>query len=71
VNWNVFDETVNQGKLALGGKILDMVSANSTEEQKKNIIAKAAKEICALLNSGGGVLLYNCETIYLSVIPHG
>jgi hypothetical protein len=41
VNWNVFDQVVNQAKLALGGKILDMVSVNSTEEEKKNIIKKA------------------------------
>lgn len=71
VNWNVYDQTVNQGKVVLGGKVLDMISKKSTEEDKRAIITKTAKQICALLNSGGGVILFNCETIYLSMIPRG
>lgn len=55
----------------MGGKVLDILSTKTNKQKKKGIIKKIAKEICALLNSGGGVLLFDCEAIFSSVIPHG
>jgi len=53
----------------MGGNVIDILSTN--KEKKKDIIKKITKELCALLNSGGGVLLFDCEAIFSSVIPHG
>jgi len=54
----------------MGGKIIDIISTTN-KEKRKGIIKKIANKICGLLNSGGGILLFDCETICLSVIPHG
>ena len=53
----------------MGGNIIDILSTN--KEKKKDIIKKITKKLFGLLYSGGGVLLFDCEAIFSSVIPHG
>ncbi len=68
MNWNIFDLSVNKTKLVVVGKVKDILSHN---EESQKVEYSLKKEVCSLLNGGGGVLLFDCDFSYLDVIPRG
>jgi len=59
----VYDPNITLNKLA----VIESVSLLDKEEGKRLIL----REICGLLNGGGGILLFGCQKRHLNVIAEG
>lgn len=68
LNWNIFDVALTKTKLALVDTCLDLLETGERKEKARGLIKR---EICGLLNTTGGVILFDCERSYLRIIPRG
>lgn len=68
MNWNVFDLSVNKTKLVVTKKVKELLLKN---EDAMRAELSLKKEVCGLLNGGGGVILFDSDLCYLDVIPRG
>ncbi len=62
-NQNIYDTEVNDCKISLCGRIKDIGNDSSDE--------LFLRELVGLLNTGGGIILWDCRRSYLQVLPLG
>jgi hypothetical protein len=58
---NIYDERINNCKIALVGSVSKISENTQTIEE----------EICGLMNGNGGVVLFDCFMKYLNVVAIG